>query len=74
MLQDPELGLLKVAAAGYDPVAAVPMHGRKRYFGKITMPTSTVLDLYLELEGFQFNNITKRTPDGPGAFWDPLKD
>lgn len=74
VLQDSELGLLKVAAADYDPVAAVPRHGRQRYFGWITMPTSAVLDLYLELEGFQFNQIVKRTSGGPGAFWDPLND
>ena len=77
VLQDPDLRLLKVAAADYDPVAAVPKNrwvGPQRYFGWITMPTTAVLDLYSELDMFQFKQIVNRTSGGPGAFWDPMDD
>jgi hypothetical protein len=49
VLQDPDLRLLKVADARYDPVAAVPRNtrsGPQRNFGWLTIPTTAVLDFY----------------------------
>ncbi|KAJ4381341.1 hypothetical protein N0V86_003690 [Didymella sp. IMI 355093] len=71
VLQDPHLGLLKVVAAGYDSVAAAPRNGlRQRYFGWITMPSATVVDLWVELDGYYLWEIVDFTAGGPGAYWD----
>ncbi|KAH5960418.1 hypothetical protein HBI85_159660 [Parastagonospora nodorum] len=70
VLQNPDLSLIKVAAPHYDPGRHVPRNGwsgRKKYFGWITMPTSAVLELYIQVEMFSFEYLAK----GPGALWIP---
>jgi hypothetical protein len=75
VLQDPDVARLKVAAADYDAVAAVPTNlrfGPQRYFGWMTMPTTAVFDLWNELEHFDLEEIINHTsPGGPGVYWDP---
>lgn len=74
VLQDPDLRFLKVFAANYDPVAAVPKNrrfGPQRYFGWMTIPTTAVLDMYNELDIFEFEQLVSHAGGGPGAFWDP---
>lgn len=78
VLQDPDLARLKVVAADYDPVAAVPKNwrvGPQRYFGWITMPTTAIFQLWDALELFDIQQIVNRTsPGGPGVYWDPAYD
>ncbi|KAH8732401.1 hypothetical protein GQ44DRAFT_697591 [Phaeosphaeriaceae sp. PMI808] len=74
VLGDSDLRLLKVAAADYDPVAAVPKNrraGPQHYFGWITMPSTTALDLWNELDSYTLGEIADSTSGGPGAYWDP---
>ncbi|KAH7068687.1 hypothetical protein FB567DRAFT_248471 [Paraphoma chrysanthemicola] len=75
VLQDPDLARLKVVAADYDSVAAVPKNSRvgpQRYFGWMTMPTTAIYHLWDALELFDFEQIINRTsPGGPGVYWDP---
>jgi len=77
VLQDPDLRLVKAAAADYDPGALVSRNNRsgpQRYFGWITMPTTAVCNLYAQLDTFWLEQIVNRTAGGPGAFWDPEDD
>ncbi|KAH8693428.1 hypothetical protein GQ44DRAFT_148854 [Phaeosphaeriaceae sp. PMI808] len=78
VLQDPDLARLKVVAADYDHVAAVPKNwrvGPQRYFGWITMPTTVIFQLWDALELFDIEQIANRTsPGGPGVYWDPAYD
>jgi hypothetical protein len=78
VLQDPDIVRLKVVAAEYGPVAAVPTNwkfGPQRYFGWMTMPTTTVFYLWDALELFTMEDIVNRTsPGGPGVYWDPTYD
>ncbi|KAI4665243.1 uncharacterized protein J4E88_010568 [Alternaria novae-zelandiae] len=71
VLQDPDLNLLKVADAKYDPVAAVPKNSRvgpQRYFGWFTIPPTAVLDFYNEMDIFTFEQISNHAL--PGTHWD----
>ncbi|KAH6613023.1 hypothetical protein C7974DRAFT_444495 [Boeremia exigua] len=68
VLQDPELGLLKVVAAEYDPDAGY-RHPQK-FFGWITMPSATVVDLWDELDTYYLWQIVNFTTGGPGVYWD----
>jgi hypothetical protein len=76
VLQDPDLRLLKVADAIYDPVAAVPKNtraGLQRSFGWITIPTAAVLDFYNWMDMFTFGETVSQAGSGPGAFWNPYE-
>ena len=71
VLQDSHLGLLKVVAADYDSIAAAPRNGLpQKYFGWITMPSATVVDLWGELDTYYLWQIVNFTAGGPGAYWD----
>jgi hypothetical protein len=71
VLQDPHLGLLKVVAADYDSVTAAPRDGLpQKYFGWITMPSATIVDLWGELDTYYLWQIVNFTAGGPGAYWD----
>jgi hypothetical protein len=67
VLQDPDLRLLKVADARYDPVAAVPRNtrsGPQRNFGWLTIPTTAVLDFYDWMDGFTWEQIVNHAWPG----------
>ena len=74
VLQDPDLRLLKVADARYDPVAAVPRNtrsGPQRNFGWLTIPTTAVLDFYDWMDRFTWEQIVNQA--WPGKLWDPYE-
>ncbi|KAH6883153.1 hypothetical protein BKA58DRAFT_31352 [Alternaria rosae] len=71
VLQEPDLNLLKVGDAKYDPVAAVPKNprvGPQRYFGWFTIPTTAVLDFYNWMDIFTFEETFRQAL--PGTQWD----
>jgi hypothetical protein len=70
VLSESDLCLLKVAAAEYDSVTAVPKNtggSPQRYFKWINMPSTTVLDLWHELYIYDLQSIANSTSSGPGA-------
>jgi hypothetical protein len=74
VLQDPDLRLLKVADARYDPVAAVPRNtrsGPQRNFGWLTIPTTAVLDFYNWMDIFTWEEIVGQA--WPKKLWDPYE-
>jgi hypothetical protein len=73
VLANPELSIINVVAADYDPVRAVPTNwkaGPQRYFGWITMSSSCILNLWNALDIKFLNDIGSGsyTAGGPGAF------
>ncbi|KAI4952568.1 hypothetical protein J4E91_003040 [Alternaria rosae] len=75
VLQDPELSLVKVLDADYDPARAVPKnprYGPQRNFGWLTIPTTAILDFYNYLDmPFTFDELEDLA--GQGKHWDPYE-
>jgi hypothetical protein len=75
VLANPELSVINLVAADYDPVRGVPTNwkaGPQRYFGWITMSSSCILILWKALDISFLSDIGSGsyTAGGPGAFWD----
>jgi hypothetical protein len=69
-----DLRLIKVVEGDYDPIDRVPKNtrgGPQRYFGWITMSSTTVAELWNELYSYYLWEIGSCTTGEPGAFWDP---
>lgn len=74
VLKDLDLCVVKVVDANHDPVAAVPKNtrcGPQRNFGCITMPTTAVIDFYIRINMFTFEEIINHAGGRPGVFLDP---
>lgn len=75
VLQDPDLSLVKVLDADYNPARAVPKnprYGPQRNFGWLTIPTTAVLDFYNYLDmPFTFDELEDLA--GQGKHWDPYE-
>jgi len=75
VLQDPDLSLVKVLDADYDPVRAVPTnprYGPQRNFEWLNIPTTAVLDFYNYVDmPFKFDELEDLA--GKGRHWDPYE-
>jgi hypothetical protein len=74
VLGEADPGLLKVVEGDYDPADRVPKNtrcGPQRYFGWITMSSTTVAELWQELFSYYLWEVAGGTTGEPGAFWDP---
>jgi hypothetical protein len=75
VLASPELSVINVVDADYDPVRAAitnPRVGPQRYFGWITMSPSCILILWKALDIYLLSSLGSGpdTTGGPGGFWD----
>ncbi|KAH5131207.1 hypothetical protein HBH70_177090 [Parastagonospora nodorum] len=74
VLGEADLRLLKVVEGDYDPIDRVPKNtrgGPQRYFGWLTMSSTTVAELWDELYSYYLWELAGGTTGEPGAFWKP---
>jgi hypothetical protein len=70
VLQDPDLSLLKVVQADYDP-DEYRDDDPQRYYGWMTMDPGSLIYLWAELEDVDFGLSDLICSESPGAFWEP---
>jgi hypothetical protein len=70
VLQDPDLSLLKVVQADYNP-DEYKDDGPQRYYGWMIMDPGSLIYLWAELEEVDSGLSDLISSESPGAFWEP---